>query len=117
MLTQHGSEWWPRLRDGLMGVIEQLARSGDSVTPCLNTIQVPTLIFQGGQDPFCPEEQGRLIARTVRGARLVYDTHAGHILAWKYPSAFREIVRDFLAPLLVPGVSAYEYRLQGIASA
>lgn len=96
MAAQHGAEWWPRLRDGLLAVIEQLAERGTSVSPCLPDIQVPTLVFQGGRDQFCPEEQGRTITATIPGARLVYDSHAGHILAWKNPVAFREIVREFL---------------------
>lgn len=96
MVAQHGTEWWPHLRNGLLAVIEQLAERGANVSPCLSDIQVPTLIFQGGRDQFCPRDQGRAIADTISGARLVYDSHAGHILAWKNPAAFREIVREFL---------------------
>jgi pimeloyl-ACP methyl ester carboxylesterase len=96
MRSQHGDEWWPHLLRGLLAVIEQLAATGASVVPCLDTIRLPVLIFQGGRDHFCPEDQGRSLAAAIPGSRLVYDSHAGHILAWQHPAAFREIVRDFL---------------------
>jgi pimeloyl-ACP methyl ester carboxylesterase len=96
MQVQHGGDWWPELRDRLMGTIEKLAETMDSVTPCITEIFVPTLIFQGGQDPFVHETQGRELATTIPGSRLVYDPEAGHILAWRNPDKFREQVRHFL---------------------
>lgn len=96
MRTQHGEEWWPHLRDGLLSTIEQMARTKMSTTPCLTDSHPPTLIFQGGRDPFCPPDRGYDLANDMPRARLVYDSSAGHILAWKYPTAFRAIVRDFL---------------------
>src|SRR6266508_4168512 len=79
--SQHG-DWLPELRAGIV--------------PCLERITIPALIFQGGKDRFCPEAQGRAIAGAMPNARLVYDAEAGHLLAWKNPAAFREIVREFL---------------------
>ncbi len=96
MQVQHGGDWWPHLRDRLMETIEQFATTMDSVTPCVTEIVVPTLIFQGGQDPFVDATQGRELASTIPGARLVYDAEAGHILAWRNPPQFRETVRQFL---------------------
>ena len=42
-----------------------------------------------------PDELRRYAA-AMPNARLVYDAEAGHLLAWKNPAAFREIVREFL---------------------
>ncbi len=97
MRSQHGADWWPQLLDGLMHVIEQMAEHQISTTPCLGDIHIPTLLFQGGRDRFCPEHQGRAVAAAIPGTRFIYDSAAGHILAWKYPCVVREIVRDFLS--------------------
>lgn len=96
MRSQHGDDWWPRLREGIVATMEQLEAAGTDLVPCLEQIDIPTLIFQGGQDRFCPERQGRAMAAAMPSARLVYDAGARHLLAWKDPGAFREIVREFL---------------------
>lgn len=96
MEVQHGEDWWPHLRDRLLQTIEKFAETMDSVTPCVAEIPVPTLIFQGGQDPFVHETQGRELATTIPGATLVYDPEAGHILAWRNPERFHAQVREFL---------------------
>lgn len=93
---QHGDDWWPQLNEGLLSTIEQLEASGQSVAPCLEDIHIPTLVFQGGRDPFSAEVQGRAIEATIPQARLVYDADAGHIFAWQDPESFQAIVRDFL---------------------
>lgn len=98
MRKQHGDEWWPQLNEGLLSTIEQLEASGISVTPCLEEIHIPTLVFQGGKDPFSGEMQGRSIEVSVPTSRLIYDPEGGHIFAWRDPEAFREIVREFLHP-------------------
>jgi pimeloyl-ACP methyl ester carboxylesterase len=100
MRSQHGETWWNHLQAGLVAMIEELAASGTIVTPCLDHIDLPVLVFQGGQDAFCPESEGKTIVSRIPNARLFYDSGAGHILAWKYPIAFREIVREFLRSVL-----------------
>lgn len=105
MCSQHGDDWWPCLRDGLLSTVEQLVATQASVMPCMTDVSTPTLIFQGGHDAFCPERQGREIAAALPNARLIYDSQAGHILAWKYPAAFRDIVRDFLKTVSVERMS------------
>ncbi len=96
MRKQHGDEWWPQLNEGLLSTIEQLEASGVSVAPCLDNLRIPTLVFQGGKDPFSGEMQGRTIEVTVPTSRLVYDPDAGHIFSWRDPEGFRETVREFL---------------------
>lgn len=93
---QHGDDWWPQLRAGVDQAIAMLAASGHVVAPCLAAIRVPVLIFQGGTDPFVPDEQAQTLLTHIEGAQMVYDAEAGHLLAWKDPAAFREQVRDFL---------------------
>ncbi|NJP05666.1 MAG: alpha/beta fold hydrolase [Chloroflexaceae bacterium] len=99
--NQHGHDWWPQLKTGLLDTIGQLAETMDSVTPCLAAIRAPTLIFQGGQDPFSHESQGREMAMTIPNAKLIYDPEAGHILSWRDPGRFRNTVREFLHEQLV----------------
>jgi pimeloyl-ACP methyl ester carboxylesterase len=96
MRKQHGDEWWPQLNEGLLATVEQLQTSGVSVAPCLEEIHVPTLVFQGGQDPFSAEVQGRTIEASIPRSRLVYDPDGGHIFAWRDPDAFRQMVGEFL---------------------
>jgi pimeloyl-ACP methyl ester carboxylesterase len=37
-----------------------------------------------------------MIAAGIRGARMVYEADAGHLVAWRNPDVFRERVRRFL---------------------
>lgn len=97
MAGQHGADWWPILNAGVEAVIEQLAVQEALVTPCLDQIKVPVIIFHGGKDPFVPDEQARAVAAGIRGARIVYEPEAGHLIAWRNPDAFRARVGRFLA--------------------
>lgn len=96
MRQQHGDEWWPQLNAGVLHVVETMAAARTVVAPCLETIRVPTLVFQGGKDPFVPDVQACMIVSRIRGARLVYEPEAGHLIAWRHSVAFRERVRRFL---------------------
>lgn len=96
MIAQHGEARWPRLRDGLLTAMTQLEADGRDVIPCLETIRVPVLIFQGGRDPFCPARQCRTVADAIPRAQLIYKDEAGHILAWEDPDFFEETVYTFL---------------------
>lgn len=96
MSGQHGEDWWPILNASVERAIEEMAEVGTVVAPCLDSINVPTLIFQGGKDPFVPDVQARAVAEGIRGARMVYEAEAGHLIAWRNPDAFRERVRRFL---------------------
>jgi pimeloyl-ACP methyl ester carboxylesterase len=100
MRGQHGDDWWPQLRAGILATMRQLAAAGTDLIPCIEQIAIPALICQGAHDDFCPEAQGRAIAAAMPNARLLYDAEAGHLLAWKDPAAFRETVRAFLDDML-----------------
>jgi pimeloyl-ACP methyl ester carboxylesterase len=96
MAGQHGADWWPELNAGAERAIELMAAAGTIVAPCLEQIAVPTLVFQGGKDPFVPDAQAHAVVAGIRGARLVYEPEAGHLIAWRNPDVFRERVRRFL---------------------
>ncbi|NTU83408.1 MAG: alpha/beta hydrolase [Chloroflexales bacterium] len=96
MARVHGEDWWPLLNDRVERAIELMASARTVVAPCLDAIQVPTIVFQGGSDPFVPDAQARVVVAGIKGARLVYEAEAGHLIAWRNPAAFRERVRRFL---------------------
>ncbi len=97
MATQHGADWWPTLNASVERAIELMAAARTVVAPCLETVTAPTLIFQGGKDPFVPDAQARAVAAGIRGSRMVYEPEAGHLIAWRNPDAFRERVRRFFS--------------------
>ncbi len=92
----HGEQWWPILNDRVERAIELMASARTVVAPCLDAISVPTIVFQGGKDRFVPDAQARVVVAGIRGARLVYEAEAGHLIAWRNPAAFRERARRFL---------------------
>ncbi len=96
MIGQHGEQWWPILNAGVERAVELMAAASTVVTPCLDAISVPTLVFQGGNDPFVPDAQAQLVVAGIKGARMVYEPAAGHLVAWRNPDVFRERVRRFL---------------------
>lgn len=96
MREQHGDDWWPLLNQGIEATVGLLEHAGTLVAPCLEQITVPTLIYQGGRDPFVPDAQAYAIAQAIVGARLHYVAEAEHLVAWRDPAAFREQVRAFL---------------------
>lgn len=96
MRGQHGADWWPQLNAGVEAAILEMEAAGTIVTPCLEQIGVPTLIFQGGRDAFVPDEQANAVAEAIPGARLVYVAEGGHLQAWHDQAAFHATVRAFL---------------------
>jgi Predicted hydrolases or acyltransferases (alpha/beta hydrolase superfamily) len=96
MAGQHGADWWPVLNASVERTVELLAEEQTVVAPCLDTITVPTLVFQGGKDGFVPDAQARAVVAGIKGARMVYEPEGGHLIAWRNPDAFRERVRKFL---------------------
>lgn len=97
MESQHGEDWWPVLNASVERAVELMAEAQTVVAPCLDTIAVPTLVFQGGKDPFVPDAQARAVVAGIKGARLVYEAEGGHLIAWRNPDSFRERVRRFLS--------------------
>jgi 3-oxoadipate enol-lactonase len=85
--------------NGIIGAQLGMAERPDS-TPTLPTITVPTLVVFGAEDAITPAEtEGRSLAETVPGAKLVVIPNAGHLSNLEQPAAFNAAVREFLSTL------------------
>ncbi len=64
------------------GVARQLAAMAvpGNIQPKISTIQAPTLVIHGREDPFNPIEAGKEIASTITGAELLILDRMGHSL-------------------------------------
>jgi 3-oxoadipate enol-lactonase len=82
---------------GIIGAQLGMAERPDS-TPTLPTITVLTLAVFGDQDVITPAEpEGRILAETIPGARLVVIPNSGHMSNLEQPAAFNAAVREFLS--------------------
>jgi pimeloyl-ACP methyl ester carboxylesterase len=61
----------------------------------LKSVNVPTLVIHGAQDPLVPLEHGRATAEAISGARLLVVEGLGHGLS--YPDLWDEIVEAITA--------------------
>jgi len=66
-------------------------------TDRLGTIDKPTLVVVGEQDPATPVAAAEVIAAGIEGARLVVIPNASHISNIEQPEAFNKALTDFLA--------------------
>jgi 3-oxoadipate enol-lactonase len=80
---------------GIIGALEAMKERPDS-TPLLSTIDTPTLVLVGAEDPITPPEQARAMAQAVRGARLAVVPGAAHLPPVERPEATTEALREFL---------------------
>ena len=71
----------------------------------LNQIKAPTLVIHGETDRLVPPGNGKLIADSIPGARLVMIPHASHIYMTDQPEASHRAVMDFLLDRKEAGVS------------
>jgi 3-oxoadipate enol-lactonase len=62
----------------------------------LGTIDVPTRVIAGAQDPVCPPDQCRAMADAIPGADLVVLEDASHIASVAQPDAFLAAVLEHL---------------------
>lgn len=62
----------------------------------LQKIQAPTLILHGESDQLVPPENAWILARIIRGSRLVMLPHASHIFTTDQPEAAHRAVLEFL---------------------
>lgn len=63
----------------------------------LAEIAAPTLVLHGTEDPLVPHPNGEVLARGIRGARLVTLPGCGHLPMWECPDALAREVREFLS--------------------
>jgi 3-oxoadipate enol-lactonase len=62
----------------------------------LAQIKAPTLVIHGETDRLVPAGNGRLIAESIAGSKLVMLPHASHIYMTDQPETSHQVVLDFL---------------------
>ena len=72
-----------------------MAARHDSV-PTLKTIDVPTLLLLGEEDPIATMADGELMRQNISGSRLSVIPKAGHFAAWEQPEAVGKLLRQFV---------------------
>lgn len=65
----------------------------------LNLIAAPTLVIVGKHDFVTPPKYSRIIQGQIKGSRLVYLEHSGHMGHEEEPAAFAAAVREFVTAL------------------
>lgn len=80
-------------REGYAGCCEALAAM--DLRPVLGTIDSPTLVIAGAEDPATPPDHGRLIAEGIRGARLEMVPTA-HLAVVEQAGAVGDLILNFL---------------------
>lgn len=95
-----GREWLGKVQRnaGTPGSMEAFMRMAYDidvrhVAPAIN---VPTLVFHATRDAICHVENGRFLARTIRGATYVEADAADHLLWFGLADPFIREVRTFL---------------------
>jgi 3-oxoadipate enol-lactonase len=76
-------------------VQQGMAERPDSV-PTLKTINVPTLLLLGEEDPIATMADGELMRQHIPGSRLSVIPKAGHFAAWEQPEAVGKLLRQFV---------------------
>lgn len=80
-----------------IGYLGQLyAVSGWSSLPWLHTVQHPTLVLAGDDDPIVPLLNGHLMAWRLPDARLHVVRGGGHLFILERPAEIAEVVTTFL---------------------
>ncbi len=65
--------------------------------PWLTEIDVPTLVIAGAEDKAVPPHHATILARGIRGARLVEVAGAGHFLICSHPDELVQITESWFA--------------------
>ena len=63
----------------------------------LHEIAVPTLVIHGRTDALIPPANGELLAKTIRGAKLVLLDHASHLFLTDQTDAAEKVILEFLS--------------------
>jgi 3-oxoadipate enol-lactonase len=75
-------------------VQQGMAERPDSVAT-LKTINIPTLLLLGEEDPIATMADGELMRQHISGSRLSTIPKAGHFAAWEQPDAVGKLLRQF----------------------
>jgi 3-oxoadipate enol-lactonase len=81
-------------REGYAGCCEALATL--DLRPALRSVEAPTLVIAGRQDPATPPEHGRVIADGVRAARFEVIEDAAHLANIEQPDAMTKLITEHL---------------------
>lgn len=97
---------WDAHRSTLLGVGAQVAAFiGWSSMPWLATLDVPTLVMCGEEDPMAPVANSKLIASIIPGAELEIYDEAGHLFLFDTPAAPAARIDAFLGRVRVQAVA------------
>ncbi len=72
-----------------------MADRPDSVET-LKTINVPTLLVTGDEDPMTGVKEAELMRQHIAGSQMRVISKAGHYSPWEQPEQFARILRQFL---------------------
>ncbi|MFZ6030291.1 MAG: alpha/beta fold hydrolase [Chloroflexota bacterium] len=76
---------------GIVGALMGMRERPDS-TPTLPTIQVPTLILRGDDDPFASREEAEAMCEAIPHAQLICIPNAAHLPNLEQPERFNQAV-------------------------
>jgi pimeloyl-ACP methyl ester carboxylesterase len=82
--------------DGIVGALEALAGRPDS-TPLLASIQIPTLIIVGSDDPITPPAVAQEMQQSIAGSQLVIIDGAAHAANLERPAAVNQAIEEWAA--------------------
>ena len=80
---------------GIAQVQHGMAARPDSV-PTLKTINVPTLVLLGEEDPIVTMADGELMREHIPVGRVSVIPKAGHFAAWEQAEAVGKLLRQFV---------------------
>lgn len=88
---------WDAQRATFLGVGCQVAAFvGWSSMAWLSSINVPTLVLVGEEDPMAPASNSKLIAAVIPGAELRVYEAAGHLFLFDVPDLTTPVIAEFL---------------------
>lgn len=87
---------WNAILKGSPSGNAALALIGENFTGALASIDMPTLIIWGEDDPVAPLRTGRLLQAQIPHSELLTFEHVGHVPMTEAPG-FNQIVKDFLS--------------------
>ena len=82
---------------GYVGIQLMEALIAEDLIPLLSNISVPTAIFQGRYDAFCPAKGAEFMAERIPNAEVVMFEALGHAPHLEDPAAFNDRFGEFLA--------------------
>jgi poly(3-hydroxyalkanoate) depolymerase len=93
----HGSAARFIERPTLRGYLGQIyAITGWTSLPWLRTLQQPTLVLAGDDDPIVPLINGRILARCIPRAQLHVIAGGGHLFLLEQPAEIARLIATFL---------------------